>query len=80
MERSGSSQCNYAARKRPSSEDGTTGRAKREERLHVAQRERQLILTFLSENQSVVIPEAACVISSLPHPAPSPAGFRSLLE
>lgn len=39
--------------------------------------ERQLILTFLSENQSVVIPEAACVISSLSRSAPAPAEFRS---
>lgn len=41
--------------------------------------ERQLILTFLSENQSVVIPEAACVISSLsaipPRPQPGFALF-----
>lgn len=67
-----SSQRNYAARTHPSSiYIGTSGKGD-----YTWRSERQLILTFLSENQSVVIPEAACVISSLlPHPLP---GFVSL--
>lgn len=71
-ERPSSSQRNYAARKRSPSGRNDEGEAggKRD---YTWRGERQLILTFLSENQSVVIPEAAYVISSLPHSAPSPS-------
>lgn len=52
--------------------DGTTGGGGEAggKRDYTWRGERQLILTFLSKNQSVVIPEAACVISSLPHSHP----------
>lgn len=53
--------------------NGGAGKERERKRDYTWRGERQLILTFLSENQSVVIPEAACVISSLCQPTPSPS-------
>lgn len=54
---------------------GGCGRRNRNTRDYTWRSERQLILTFLSENQSAVIPEAACVISPPPSATALPLCF-----